>query len=71
MPLLVKLSVLWNYFQYSRIFVYPQASSIRAALQNDVELMVLTFVCKNPKRACGYKCVCEQSHTCRDLVLKG
>lgn len=64
MPPCVKLSVSWDYFQYNRIFVYPQASSIWAALQNDVELMVLTFVCKNPMRACGYKRVCEQSHTC-------
>lgn len=62
-PPRVKLSVSWDYFQYSRIFVCPRASSIWAALQNDVELMALTFVCKNPKRACGYKCVGEQSHT--------
>lgn len=66
-----KLRVSWHYFQYSRIFVHPQAVRKRAALRNDVELMVLTFVCKNTETARGYKCVCEPSHTCRDLVLKG
>lgn len=48
----------------------PRPAVYGTALQNGVELMVLTFVRRDPKRACGYKRVWELSHTRRDLVLK-
>lgn len=38
-----------HYFQYSRVFVYPQAHCIQAASQNDLELIALTFMCVKVK----------------------
>lgn len=44
--------VLWDYFQYSRIFVYPQACCLQTASQNDLELIALTSQCVST--ACVY-----------------
>jgi len=65
--------VLWDYFNCSWIFVYPEAQCLQAALQNDLELIALFFICVNAvwvtmwecKR--GYLtvrvCLCAFTHT--------
>lgn len=68
----VKVCVSWDYFQYSRIFVYPQAHCLQTASQNDLELIAPTSMCVSAgcTCACVYTmcilngtCVCVHSHT--------
>lgn len=57
----VKVCVLWDYFQYSRIFAYPPAQCLQTGSQNDLELMALGFVCVNGEcmcMQCVYSTVC-------------
>ncbi len=76
----VKLYVPWDYFQYSRIFVYPRAHCLQAALQNDLELIALTFMCVNAECTHTYRhigahmctlkwCVCCSVHWHTSVTL--
>ncbi len=59
----VCVCVSWDYFQYSRIFVYPQAHCLQTASQNDLELIALTFMCINTG------CTCRSAYTQRLRVF--